>query len=91
MREDHYRAFLNLIRHAHKWDEARQHYGQIKVPVLVIYGDRDWSHQEERRRTVEAIPGARVETVTDGGHFLSLEQPERLTKLIKSFAMRDSV
>ena len=69
----------------------RQHYGQIKVPVLVIYGDRDWSHQEERRRTVEAIRVARVETVTDGGHFLSLEQPERLTKLIKSFAMRDSV
>ena len=57
-----------------KWDEARQHYGQIKVPVLVSYGDRDWSHQEERRRTVEAIPGARVETVTDGGHFLSISR-----------------
>ena len=39
LREDHYRAFINLIRQAHKWDEASQHYGQIKVPVLVIYGD----------------------------------------------------
>jgi pimeloyl-ACP methyl ester carboxylesterase len=51
----------------------------------VIYGDRDWSRQEERRRTVQAIPGAKVETVTNGGHFLSLDQPERLAELIKSF------
>ena len=30
-------------------------------------------------------PGAKVETVAYGGHFLSLDQPERLAKLIKSF------
>jgi pimeloyl-ACP methyl ester carboxylesterase len=84
-RPGHYRAFLNLIRHAATWDEARQRYGDIRVPVLVIYGDHDWSRQEERRRTVEAIPGAKVETVVNGGHFLSLDQPERLAELIKSF------
>jgi pimeloyl-ACP methyl ester carboxylesterase len=38
-----------------------------------------------RRRTVQAIPGAKVETVANGGHFLSLDQPERLAELIKSF------
>ena len=84
-RPNHYRAFLNLLRHAYKWDEARQRYGEINLPVLVIYGDRDWSRQEERRRTVQAIPGARAETVADAGHFLSLDQPERLAELIKSF------
>jgi pimeloyl-ACP methyl ester carboxylesterase len=81
-RPDHYRAFLNLLRHAHMWDEARQRYGEIKVPVLVIYGDHDWSREEERRRTVQAIPGAKVRTVANGGHFLSLDQPERLAELI---------
>jgi pimeloyl-ACP methyl ester carboxylesterase len=86
LRSGHYRAFLNLLRHAHKWDEARQCYGGINVPVLVIYGDRDWSRQEERRRTVQAIPGANVETVANGSHFLSLDQPERLAELMKSFA-----
>ena len=84
-RPNHYRAFLNLLRHAYKWDEARQRYGEINLPVLVIYGDRDWSRQEERRRTVQAIPGARAETVANAGHFLSLDQPERLAELIKSF------
>ena len=56
------------------------------MPVLVIYGDQDWSRQEERRRTVQAIPRAKVETVANSGHFLSLDQPERLAELIKSFS-----
>jgi pimeloyl-ACP methyl ester carboxylesterase len=84
-RPGHYRAFLNLLRHAHMWDDARQRYGEINLPVLVIYGDQDWSRQEERRRTVQAIPGATVETVAHGGHFLSLDRPERLAELVKSF------
>jgi pimeloyl-ACP methyl ester carboxylesterase len=84
-RPGHYRAFLNLLRHAHLWDEARRHYGDITVPVLVIYGDRDWSRADERQRTINAIPGAKSETIANGGHFLSLDQPERLARLIKSF------
>jgi hypothetical protein len=31
------------------------------------------------------IPEAKVETVANGGHFLSLDQPERLAELTKSF------
>jgi pimeloyl-ACP methyl ester carboxylesterase len=34
LRQGHYRAFLNLIRHAHLWDEARQLYGEIRIPVF---------------------------------------------------------
>ncbi len=85
-RAGHYRAFLNLIRHAHLWEEARRHYGEIGVPVLVVYGERDWSYPEERRRTVDAIPGARLESVPGGGHFLSLDRPERVAELIRGFA-----
>jgi pimeloyl-ACP methyl ester carboxylesterase len=55
------------------------------VPVLVVYGDRDWSREDERQRTVKAIPGAKMETVANAGHFLSLDQPERLAELINSF------
>ncbi len=86
LRKDHYRAFLNLVRHAHLWDEAKDRYGEVKVPVLVIYGDQDWSRADERQRTVEAIPGAKMETVPGGGHYLSLDQPQRLADLIKGFA-----
>jgi pimeloyl-ACP methyl ester carboxylesterase len=85
-RPGHYQAFLNLLRHAYLWDEARLRYGDIKVPVLVVYGDRDWSHIDERQRTVAAIPNAKMETIPEAGHFLSLDQPKRLTDLIKAFA-----
>jgi pimeloyl-ACP methyl ester carboxylesterase len=85
LRPGHYRAFINLLRHAHLWDKERERYGEITVPVLVVYGDRDWSREHERQRTVEAIPGAKMETVANAGHFLSLDQPERLAELIKSF------
>ena len=71
---------------AGKHHEAKGRYGKIKVPVLVVYGDQDWSREDERQRTVEAIPGARVETVREGGHFLSLDQPQRLAELIKGVA-----
>lgn len=87
LRKGHYRGFLNLIRNAHHWDEARRVYHQIQVPVLVIYGDRDWSHPAERQQTAQAIPRARVETVANGSHFLSMDQPERVAELIKGFAL----
>ena len=86
LRPGHYRGFLNLIRHAHLWDEARQNYGDIEVPVLVVYGDKDWSRPDERKRTVATIPGAKTETVPNGGHFLSLDQPKRLAELIEAFS-----
>jgi pimeloyl-ACP methyl ester carboxylesterase len=85
LRLGHYRAYINLLRHAHLWDKARERYGEITVPVLVIYGDHDWSREDERQRTVKAIHGAKVETVANAGHFLSLDQPEHLAELIKSF------
>ena len=84
LRPGHYRAFINLLRHAYLWDKARERYGEITV-VLVVYGDRDWSREDERQRTVKAIPGAKMETVANAGHFLSLDQPERLAEMIKSF------
>jgi pimeloyl-ACP methyl ester carboxylesterase len=85
-RRGHYRAFLNLLRNAYRWEDARAEYGRISVPVLLVYGDRDWSRESERRATLEQIPGARMEFVRDGGHFLSLDRPQEVIRLIRDFA-----
>jgi pimeloyl-ACP methyl ester carboxylesterase len=85
-RRGHYRAFLNLLRHGAKWEEARSRYGSVKVPVLVVYGERDWSTAAERDATVRAIRGARMEQVPGGGHFLSVDKPAEVAKLIAGFA-----
>jgi pimeloyl-ACP methyl ester carboxylesterase len=86
-RPGHYRAFLSLLRHAHRWDEARVEYGNITAPVLLVYGEKDWSREDERRATLERIPGARMEIVENGGHFLSLDRPREIVRLIRDFAL----
>jgi pimeloyl-ACP methyl ester carboxylesterase len=86
VRKGHYRAFINLIRNAHLWETASRDYAKINVPVLLVYGDKDWSHEDERQRTFNSVPGAKMEIVNNGGHFLSLDQPDALVRLIKQFA-----
>ncbi|HZS04016.1 MAG TPA: alpha/beta hydrolase [Blastocatellia bacterium] len=84
-RRGHYQALLNLIHHADEWEESRSEYGRISVPALVVYGDQDWSRESERRATFEGIPGARLEVVRDGGHFLSLDRPQDVVRLVREF------
>ena len=86
VRKGHYRGFINLIRNAHKWEEARREYGQIKAPILLIYGEKDWSRENERKRNIDDIPGATFEIVNKGGHFLVLDQPDEVIRLIKQHA-----
>jgi pimeloyl-ACP methyl ester carboxylesterase len=50
-RPRHYRAFIALLREGKSWELARQQYSRIDVPVLLVYGDRDWSQTPERERT----------------------------------------
>jgi pimeloyl-ACP methyl ester carboxylesterase len=85
-RPGHYQAFLNLLRNANKWDEAHSQYANIKVPVLLVYGERDWSRPIERETTFKEIPGAKLQIVTGGKHFLSLDRPREMEQIITDFA-----
>jgi pimeloyl-ACP methyl ester carboxylesterase len=85
-RPGHYRAFISLLRNAESWEWARQDYGRIEVPVLLIYGDRDWSRPAEREHTRALIPNVTKKTVAGGGHFLPLDRPQEVSELILSFA-----
>jgi pimeloyl-ACP methyl ester carboxylesterase len=85
-RPGHYRAFISLLRNAESWELARQDYGRIGVPVLLIWGDRDWSRPSERERTRSLIPNVVMETIEGGGHFLPLDRPRELAALLIRFA-----
>ncbi len=89
-RRGHYRAFLSLLAHERLWARARSEYLKIGIPTLLIYGDRDWSPETVRRQNQAAIPGATLTTIEHGGHFLSLDQPEQLARVIMKFVAGDS-
>ena len=81
----HHHAFMSLVAHWADWEKAQAEYNRIDVPVLLVYGDHDWSRPEEREANLRAIQGARMTVVKDAGHFLSLDAPEALTRLIHDF------
>jgi pimeloyl-ACP methyl ester carboxylesterase len=60
--------------------------GAITAPTLVAVGDHDAATAPDRaRRIAELIPGARLEIIRDSGHSSSIEQPEAVSALIRSF------
>jgi len=83
-RPGHYRAFLSLLRHAASWEASTEAYGNITVPVCLIWGDQDWASSSEREHDRSLLAGAQVVTVEHGGHFLPLDRPDAVTGQIKT-------
>lgn len=81
-----YRAFINLLRNGASWEAATTVYGQITVPVLLVWGDKDWARMGEREHDHHLLPGAQMVTIDHAGHFLPLDRPRELNELIIRFA-----
>jgi pimeloyl-ACP methyl ester carboxylesterase len=85
-RPGHARAFRSLQKSWRTWIEARTRYAAIRTPVTLVYGSDDWSTRDERAANAQLIPGARLVTVDDCGHFASLEKPDRIRQLVQQAA-----
>ncbi len=89
-RQGHYRAFLSLLRNSASWETASKDYGRIEIPVLLIWGGKDWALPSEREHDRTLIPSAQMTTLNRGGHFLALDRPQELIQAIVRFAARAS-
>jgi pimeloyl-ACP methyl ester carboxylesterase len=85
------RAFIHTIRAvidiAGQRVSARDRlYLAHEVPTMIVWGDRDQvipvSHGHIAH---ELIPGSRLEVVQGAGHFLPIERPELLDRLLRDF------
>jgi pimeloyl-ACP methyl ester carboxylesterase len=85
-RPGHYLAFISLLRNAASWEAATQTYGNISVPVRLVWGVDDWARPGEREHDRSLIPGAQIVTVANAGHFLPLDRPDTVIEQIKGFA-----
>ena len=79
----HGRAFRSLCRQWRTWIAARAAYSAIEMPVTLVYGDDDWSWPEDREANQRALRTARHLSLENCGHFSSLEQPQRVARIIR--------
>ena len=54
----------------------------IRVPTLVIVGDRDTPFIAPCEYMAKKIPGARIEVIVDAGHSSNLDQPEAFNRVL---------
>ena len=57
----------------------------IRVPTLVVVGDRDDPFVAPCEYMAKKIPGARLEVVKDAGHSSNLDQPEAFNRVFVGF------
>ncbi|MET8846343.1 alpha/beta fold hydrolase [Amycolatopsis sp. NPDC004625] len=63
---------------------ARSRYPEVKAPVHLVYGERDWSRPADRRANRELLSDAAFTQVPGAGHFIALERPDVLADLLQA-------
>ena len=55
----------------------------VKAPILLLRGEHSTTLDEERaRRAIEAAPQSRLVTVSGAGHFIPMEKPDEVARLV---------
>ena len=79
----HARALRSLMLNWRTWIDTRDRLGEISVPVILAYGECDWSRPNERDANIRAIPGVQAVNLPACGHFSALERPRAVAALIE--------
>jgi pimeloyl-ACP methyl ester carboxylesterase len=74
-----------VFRNVDSMIAARALYGRVTAPVTLIYGDHDWSHVPERQANLALLHGARSISLSETGHFATLEQPARVSEILLDY------
>ena len=65
---------------------ARSRYHEVKAPINLVYGEKDWSRRSDRQANKELLPDAGFTQVPDASHFIALERPDVLADLLLAVA-----
>jgi pimeloyl-ACP methyl ester carboxylesterase len=55
---------------------ARSRYVEVKAPIHLLYGAKDWSRPSDREANRRLLPAAEFTEVPNAGHFITLERPD---------------
>ena len=87
-------AFYRQIAQANSCftDEIQPLYGNISKPVLILWGQEDtWIPLEKGKILHEMIPNSLFHVISDAGHLVIEEQPDRLIEKIRPFLQADPI
>ncbi|MFC8428137.1 alpha/beta fold hydrolase [Streptomyces sp. NPDC057253] len=74
-----YQALPSLIA-------ARSRYPEVKAPIHLVYGEKDWSRPSDRQANQHLLPAADFTQIPGAGHFVALERPDVLADLLNAVA-----
>ncbi|UXX91532.1 alpha/beta hydrolase [Streptomyces sp. AD2-2] len=74
-----YKALPSLIA-------ARSRYPEVKAPVHLVYGEKDWSRPSDREADRKLLHAADFTQVPGAGHFIALERPDVLADVLNAVA-----
>lgn len=85
-------TLMNMLRHkVSGWPRlaeppAMERINEIKVPVLIIYGNKDMNYSTQASSVLQqAIRGARKVMQPDVAHLLNMESPRKFNKIVLAF------
>lgn len=81
---NHRDAYLAALQAIVGWSVLNR-IGDIRCPVLVISGDRDYTPLDAKREYTARIPDAQFILVEDSGHATPIDQPERFNNAVQGF------
>jgi pimeloyl-ACP methyl ester carboxylesterase len=68
---------------------ARERFGTLAVPTLIIVGDKDWPEiVEQAGLLVDYLPDGEKVVITDAAHIVNLDQPEAFNRAVLEFVGR---
>ena len=62
--------------------------GGIKVPTLIVCGEKDDPFLEPSRQMHEAVPGSELVIIPGAGHGPQMETPAELNRVLTGFLSR---
>lgn len=90
-----YRYMIERCIHAMLDEPVFDHLGAITIPVLILFGERDnlipnrFIHPVSTRKLAETaaaqFPAAQLEIISQCGHFLQWEKPQRVNGYFRNF------
>jgi pimeloyl-ACP methyl ester carboxylesterase len=82
-------AFIDQIEMAIDRVDSRPRLGSLSMPVLVACGDEDGVCPPDLSQEIaDAIPDATLAIVERAGHYLTLDQPDEMARLLRAWLDR---